>query len=168
MVGWARGGTLSRLARLPLKASLLLVTAVLLVLAARLPGIPREAGGTLTGAGYVAALGALWFNRAIPWCPAVLVGAALNCAVILANHGRMPVVQHPLGQTDLLRADAGTAVLDSQHVLATPHTPLALLGDSIPLGLGGHGLVASPGDLLMALGIAALLQAGMRAEDSSA
>jgi hypothetical protein len=137
------------------------------VLAARIPGIPVEAGGILTGAGYVAALGALWFNRALPWSPAVLVGAALNCAVILANGGRMPVVRHPLGQAGLHWADAGTAVMDSHHVLATPHTPLALLGDSIPLGLGGRGFVASPGDLLMAAGIAGLLQAAMRAEDSS-
>jgi len=119
-------------------------------------------------AGYLAALAALWINRSIPWCVAVLAGAALNSAAILANGGRMPVAPSALGSAGAPLAHAVVAGGDPRHVLARPGAPLALLGDTLALGIGGVGLVVSPGDLVMAIGLAALVQAAMRAEASVA
>lgn len=149
-----------------MRALPLLAAAVLLVASARAPWVPPEDARVLLTAGYLAALGALWLNRTVPWCAVVLAGTALNAAAIVAGGGRMPVSPAALAPAGaaLLRAVAAGA--DPRHVLAGPHTLAALLGDRVPLGAGRFAVVASPGDLLMALGIAGLVQAAMSAEDS--
>lgn len=116
--------------------------------------------------GYLAAVGMLWLNRAQPWFPAVLLGTALNSAAILANGGRMPVSRPALeriGGSLAARIEAG---VDPRHILAGPGTPFGFLGDQLAIGYRGFGLILSPGDLLLASGIAGLVQAAMRAEDS--
>ncbi len=149
-----------------MRALPVLAAAVLLVVSARAPWMPPEAGRILVTTGYLAALGALWVNRTVPWCAVVLAGTALNAAAIVAGGGRMPVSPAALTSAGgaLLRAMAAGA--DPRHVLATPRTLPALLGDSVPLGAGRFAVVVSPGDLLMALGIAGLVQAAMSVEDS--
>jgi hypothetical protein len=140
-----------------------------LVLLARAPWVPLEAGRLLIGGGYLAALLVLWYNRDRPWIPLVLAGTALNTLVILVNGGRMPIAPGALfgiGQRPLLDGIAQEGV-DPRHLLAGPGTPLALLGDRVPLHIGRFGAVASPGDLLMAAGVACFLWAAMSAAEPS-
>ncbi len=118
--------------------------------------------------GYLAALRMLWLNRAQPWFPLLLLGTALNGAAILANGGRMPVSRTALERIGGALVAAVDAGADPRHVLAGPGTPLGFLGDQVALGYPGAGLIVSPGDLLLACGIAGLVQWGMRQEDSIA
>lgn len=136
MIGWARRGRVGALAGLSFRALPLLGIAAFLVVLARVPGTPATIARVLVGAGYLGALIVLWLNRTHPWILVVLLGAALNAAVILANGGRMPV---PVG----------------------PGTPLASLGDILAVEIGGVGVAVSPGDVAMAAGIAGFVQAAM-------
>jgi len=165
-IGWARGGRSGRLARLPLRAFPLLAFAVVLVLVARAPWTPSDVGRILTSLGYLAALGALWLNRARPWIRVVLLGTALNSIAILANGGRMPVSRGALLRLGGPLTVAVEAGADPRHIFAGPATPFGFLGDLFTFHLGRFGVVLSPGDLLMAAGIAGLVQAAMRGEDS--
>ncbi len=108
-------------------------------------------------AGYLAALVVLWLNRDHPWVPLVGAGAALNSLVIVVNKGQMPILPAALTSTGY----APLGIVDIRHIVAGPGTPLAVLGDSLPLHVGRFGAVVSPGDLLIALGIAGFIQAAM-------
>jgi len=108
-------------------------------------------------AGYLAVLVMLWLNRDRPWIPLVGVGAALNSLVIVVNKGQMPILPAALISTGY----APLGIVDIRHIVAGPGTPLAVLGDSLPLHVGRFGAVVSPGDLLIALGIAGFIQAAM-------
>jgi len=141
---------------------------VLLVLAARAPWTPAPVARILIILGYLGALVVLWLNRAQRWCPVVLLGTALNTAAILANAGRMPVGRPALERIDGPLSVALKAGADPRHVLAGPSTPLGFLGDQVAVGGWGGGLIVSPGDVVLAFGIAGLVQAAMRGEDSSA
>ncbi len=146
----------------------MLIIAVLLVLAARLPWISPRAAHALTSIGYLAALGGLWLNRAHGWVGVVLVGTASNALAIIANGGRMPVGHEALLHLGGQFRAAMAAGVDPRYVMATPGTPLAFLGDHVAVGAGRLGAILSPGDLLMGLGIAGLVQAAMCAEDPGA
>lgn len=154
---------MSRLFRLPLHALPLLVLAALLIAAARSPWPPPAATRLLTTLGYLTAVAALWLDRRQAWFPVVLAGVALNGLVIIANGGRMPVASAALARLGGLLAGGVAAGADPRHVMAGPDTPLGFLGDRIALTAGGAGTILSPGDLLMAVGIAGALQAAMAA-----
>ena len=140
---------------------------MLLVLLARAPWIPPSAGRALVGAGYLLALAILWLNRAHPWILVVLLGTALNTAAILANGGRMPVSHDALSHVAHPLVFALNPESDPRHVLAGPGSPMSFLGDVLALAIGGIGVIVSPGDLLMAAGIAGLVQASMRRQPRS-
>ncbi len=161
MIGWARRGRVSALADLSFRALPLLGVAAFLVLLAHAPGMPLPAGGVLVGAGYLAALGFLWLNRTHSGIPGVLLGAALNAAAILANGGRMPVSEAALSRIAHPVIPGLRPGTDARHVAAGPGTPLSFLGDVLAVGAGGVGAVVSPGDVVMAMGIAGLVQAAM-------
>ena len=135
------------------------VAMALLALAAPLPQIVAQA---LQGAGYLLALAALWHNRRHPWSLPVLIGLGLNAAVIALNGGRMPVAPDALARLWRGLDPAGAVIgLDARHVIAGPGARLAMLGDTIALGVGRAGVIASPGDLLMALGVGGFVQGQM-------
>ena len=161
MIGWVRRGRLSGLADFPFRAIPVLGIAVLLVLLARAPGIPPSAGRALVGAGYVLALATLWLNRGHPWILVVLLGTVLNTAAIIANGGRMPVSRDALSHIAHPLVLAFHPEGDPRHVLAGPGSPLSFLGDVMALEIAGIGVIVSAGDLLMAVGIAGLVQATM-------
>lgn len=115
----------------------------------------------LLGAGYLAALISLWLNRHRAWLRVVLLGAALNAAAILANGGRMPVSGAALSRIAHPLMPAVHSGADPRYVLAGPGTPLSILGDILAVEVGGVGVVLSPGDVLMAVGIAGFVQAAM-------
>ena len=115
----------------------------------------------LLGAGYLAALISLWLNRHHAWLRVVLLGAALNAAAILVNGGRMPVSGAALSRIAHPLIPAVHSGADPRYVLASPGTPLSILGDILAVEVGGVGVVLSPGDVLMAVGIAGFVQAAM-------
>jgi hypothetical protein len=129
-----------------------------------MPPTPAAAARVLQGAGYLAAIAVLWQNRAHPWMLPILVGLGLNSLVIALNGGRMPVSQDALLHvTHAIDPQAAAASLDTRHVTTDPGTRLGIFGDVVPLGVGAFGVVLSPGDCLMALGLGGFVQAEMRA-----
>jgi hypothetical protein len=164
-IGRLRGGRLANLARFSPRWVLLLVVAVAAVMAARLAVVPPALARRLVTGGYVLAVTGLAVNLRLPWLWLALAGAVLNTAVIAANGGRMPV------SAQVIRDVSARLMLGGAtgpfYVLAGPHTALAPLGDTLPLIAGGMGVILSPGDVLLALGVAATVQAGMRVRPSA-
>lgn len=159
VIGRLRGGRLSNLARLSPRWLLLLVLAVAAVTAARVSVVPFNFARRLVIGGYVLAVAGLAANLRLPWLWLALAGAVLNTAVIAANGGRMPV------SAQVIREVSARLVLSGAtgpfYVLAGPRTALAPLGDTLPLVAGGVGVILSPGDVLLALGVVGTVQAGM-------
>jgi hypothetical protein len=160
VIGWARGGRLGSLGQVSLKNLWLVGIAVGLVLVARLPWLPSGIARAALAGGYLGALVALWQNRQLPWMLLVFFGLGLNSVVIALNEGRMPISGHALISAAQLH-DPPALAGDPRYLVAGPRTPLAALGDTLPLRIGGFGTVLSPGDLLMALGLAGFIQAQM-------
>jgi hypothetical protein len=163
-MGWVRGGHIAAIGRARLRAVPFLGVAVLLVLLARLPSLVPDAARVLGAAGYLTALIVLWQNRAQPWVIVIFLGLGLNSLVLSLNGGRMPVSGEALAR---IGHPAGVGAANwptSRHVLAGPNTRLAVLGDTLSARIGSAGVVASPGDLAMALGIAGFVQSRMRDE----
>jgi hypothetical protein len=138
----------------------MLVLAVTFIGAARGPWFSSSAP-ILTSLGFLTAVAALWLDRARAWVPVALAGTALNALAIIANRGRMPVNPAALNRLAGGMHEVAARGLDSRHVLAGPGTPFGFLGDQIAVILGRAGTILSPGDLLMAAGIAGALQAAM-------
>lgn len=161
-IGRLRGGRLANLARLSPRWVLLLIIAVAAVMAARVAAVPSGLARKLVTGGYVLAVAGLAVNLRLPWLWLAFAGAVLNTAVIAANGGRMPVSAQVIRDVSARLVLGG--VTGPFYVLAGPHTALAPLGDSLPLVVGGAGVILSPGDVLLALGVAATVQAGMVTE----
>ncbi|HKV44695.1 MAG TPA: DUF5317 family protein [bacterium] len=158
-IGWARGGCIRALGSVPLKNLPFLGIAVVLVLVARAARVPLPGARALLAAGDLGALVVLWRNRRLPWMSVLFIGLALNTLVMLANGGRMPVTAKVLG---LVALGSG----DPWYTVAGPDTRWALLGDVLPVRIGGLGAVLSVGDLLMAIGLAGFVARQMRREAS--
>jgi hypothetical protein len=161
-IGRLRGGRPANLAHLNPRALLLLVVAVAAVTAARTAppyGVPVETARLLVVGGYVLALAGLAANLRVPWLWLAGAGVALNAVAVAANGGRMPV------SPAVLRAAAAGVLVGGTtgpfYVVAGPSTPVAMLGDTIPVVVHGVGAILSPGDALLAVGLAATVQAGM-------
>jgi hypothetical protein len=122
------------------------------------PGWP-QVGGLMYIASFVFALLFLVANRAKPGFWLILVGLALNLAVITANGGQMPG-----NPAQLQRAGMIEATLEhlngrwSPFGVAGPGTPLAFLGDVVfvPMPFREPTLV-SIGDLVISLGVFAFV-----------
>ena len=113
-------------------------------------------------AGYLVAIFALWQNRAAPWVLVIVLGLALNSLALAANGGRMPVSGEALSGAGGPIALGAETVLTPRYVLAGPGTRMTALGDSLSVRIGNAGVVLSPGDVVMALGLAAFVQRRMR------
>ena len=151
LVGWARGGSLERLGTLPLRRRRLVVAALLAQLGGALVGGPAYAVGLAAGAGL--ALAFLVGNRGTRGTGLVGLGFALNALVVGAN-GAMPVSASAASRAGLPVLDL---VLDTRHELQTPGTRLPALGDVVPVPLPLRPEVVSPGDVLVAAGLAQLV-----------
>ncbi len=140
----------------------LLGVAVAMALLALAAPLPETVARILQGSGYLLALVVLWQNRSRPWSLPILVGLGLNTVVIWLNGGRMPIGPDALARLSRGIDLAGAAgSLDTRHALAGPSTRLAVLGDTIAVSVGRVGVIASPGDLLMALGLGGFVQGQM-------
>ena len=157
MVGYLAGGGLERLGELRLRRRWLLLLAALGQFVGAVLGPP--AYGVGLGLSAVLAATFLVVNRGVHGTALVALGLGAN-AVVVGLNGSMPVSADASGRAgvstqSLLRAD------DPRHELANDDTRLRLLGDVIPVPLPGRPQVVSPGDVLIAAGLAELVVVGM-------
>ena len=162
--GWLRGGRLFRLSRLPLRWVLVLPVPFIirsLLLNARVgdAGFLEAWAPWLQSVAYGLLVLLAVVNRHLPGSSYLLAGTGANALVIVANGGRMPVSEAAIhiAARDAERGVALNTLLAEQsltHELLTPDTRLPWLADIIPLP---HPFpfpsVASPGDVLIALGL---------------
>ena len=162
--GLWHGGALVHFARLPFRWPLLFLIGLVLRASAFSPLLPDGSPVLLLYALALACLlGGMLVNRRIVGIELVLLGLALNAAVILANGGAMSVSAEALrlvGHYDfaLRLRDEGSI----GHVqLSPPDTQLRALADIIPLSpLPGLRIVASVGDLFVAAGTLVIFYVG--------
>ncbi|HEX7138179.1 MAG TPA: DUF5317 domain-containing protein [Vicinamibacterales bacterium] len=154
-LGLLGGGNLSNLARLKFRWPLVLVAAVALRYVVIFTPLSRVEGAQYVYAASLAliVLWTVWHLRLLPGVWMVTLGGALNLIVVLANGGRMPVdailAASQLGGILAHRGHIG------QYTVMGPDTHLGFLGDW--LSLGPLPEVYSPGDVLIARGIALVI-----------
>jgi hypothetical protein len=163
LLGFVLGGSVSPLATLPLRGRWLVVVTVVAQAAGGLAAWGADSSAAYAMGLTTSALAALGFclrNLQVRGVPLVTLGLLLNAMVVLAN-GAMPV-----SMAAAARAGTSTASIaagsDPRHVLAGDATTLRNLGDIVPVPLPLQPEVASPGDVLVAAGLAELLCLGMR------
>jgi len=169
----ARGGSLQALVTLLLRVrgTGVLLAALAVQVALYLPPLRTaplvaHAGGALyvVSLGLVAA-GALANWRLGPAARVAILGVVLNMTVIVANGGYMPVSAVALRMVRgarTVREITDGHMFNNAH-LATSATRLGVLSDVIPVRIArGLGNVYSVGDILLALGVMALIYQAMR------
>jgi len=159
-----RGGRLSNLADIELRAWWLLVVAVLLQFSTRL--LPSSAGGETLGVAMVlVSFGLLMLmvllNRDRDGMWLAGLGALMNFTVIAVNGG-MPVM------LEAAQAASGFTVAfpdlsgSFKHIPLTETTQLTFFADVIPLRLASFGQVISLGDVFLAVGLGRFLEHELR------
>ena len=156
-VGWLLGGSLDRLGLVPLTDRWLVVAAFGAQLVGSLLGGPAYALGLLGSAGL--ALAFLHRNRGVRGTGLIALGLLSNALVVSLN-GAMPVSVHAAARSGADLRDVMTG-LDPRHELAGSGTRLPWLADVVPVRLPLRPEVVSPGDVLLAAGIAQLVVLGM-------
>jgi hypothetical protein len=156
--GLAIHGRLDHLARLTFRWPWLVVAALVVREAAVLTPLRNIDGIQYVYAASLAVLvgWTLWHINRIRGIWLVAIGSALNLVVIAANGGRMPVAPELAGSL-IQRGHLG------QYTLMGSATHLNWLADWIALR-GGPPEAYSPGDLVVALGIAVVIALAMRSE----
>jgi len=163
-VGYALDGTWSRLTSLRLRWRRLVVAAVIAQSGGALLGIlgygdPRRAYVVgLTASAFCAVLFCAR-NLRVAGVPLVTLGLLSNAVVVAAN-GAMPVSIVAALHAGVPISDIA-AGRDSRHEIAGEGTTWRRLGDVIPVPLPVRSEVVSPGDVLVAAGLAELVVLGM-------
>ncbi len=159
-VGLAAGGPIGA-GEEPVRGWPLLLLAVLAQAGGALFGITGYRVGLLLSALLAGVF--LARNRRLAGVPLVTLGLLLNALVVTAN-AAMPVSRYAAARAGV---DFATAVpaTDPRHEPAGDATRLAALGDVVPLALPPHREVVSPGDCLLAAGLALLLIRGGRSRE---
>jgi Family of unknown function (DUF5317) len=156
-VAVAAGG--DRLLGLHVRAVRLLVAAAVLQLVGGTlaPGSAAVRVPTVTLSALLVAL-FLWGNWQVAGVPLIAAGLLLNGVVVAVNFA-MPVSVSAAARAGL---EPGQLRLgdDAFHERAGPGTRLSYLGDTIPVALPLRPQVVSPGDVLVAAGVALLLVTG--------
>lgn len=157
-VGRLAGGRVGELGHLPLRNGWLVLVAVVAQAAGSFAGGSLYALGLVVSAALVAVF--LVGNRRIAGTALVAAGLLVN-ALVVALNGAMPVSSEASGKAGVSTQDlvAGT---DPRHELADSATRLRALGDVVPVLLPFRPEVVSPGDVLIAAGLAQLVVVGMR------
>jgi len=163
-VGYALGGTWSRLIAMRLRWRRLIVAAVIAQSGGALLGLlgygdPRRAYVIGLAASALCAAAFCAWNLRVAGVPLVTLGLLANATVVAVN-GAMPVSVSAASR-------AGVSVIeiaaghDDRHKIADSGTGLRLLGDVIPVPLPVRSEIVSPGDVLVAAGLAELVVMGM-------
>ena len=164
------GGRIERLVNLNIRHLVVIFIALIIqysVAFSSTLGLPTLAhySGELITLSYVLLLIGLFANRHIPSFWIIIIGSALNAAVILANGGRMPVSVEALTAAGLEQyiplLEKGNHL---KHILLTEATHLPWLADFISLHKSYYpgGNVISPGDILIYSGLFLVVQRVMR------
>jgi hypothetical protein len=158
MLGLLLGGRVGQLGHLALRQGWLVLVAVVAQAGGAFAGGSLYPLGLALSALLVA--GFLAWNRSIRGTGLIALGLLGNALVVGLN-GAMPVSAHASGRAGISTQDllAGT---DPRHELASADTSLRELGDVIPVLLPLHPEIVSPGDVLVAAGLAQLVVLGMR------
>jgi hypothetical protein len=148
--GLVTGGNIGNLARLRFRWPWLIFAAVIVREAVALTPLNRVSGAQYL---YVISLAAIlawtiWNVNRFHGLWLVATGAAVNLLVVTVNGGRMPVAHEFVGA--LVRHG-----VSGQYTVMGPGTQLNLLGDWISLYPVPE--VYSPGDVLIAIGLAILV-----------
>jgi hypothetical protein len=164
-VGYLTGGSVGRLAELPMRSRWLVAAAAVAQVGGGLISLfgTAAAGATYPAAAMTAALLVAAFlarNRRLPGIALVAMGLASN-AVVVAWNGVMPVSAAAARRAGVALGPLAAGI-DPRHALAGAHTVLAALGDVIAVPLPLHPEVVSIGDTLIAAGLGLLVFTGMR------
>ena len=159
LLGWARGGDLDRLGHLPLRDKRLVVAALAVQVVGSVAGGWRYPVGLAVSALLVAAF--LVRNRGVQGTGLVAAGLLLNALVVGIN-GAMPVSGDAMGRARLSTQDIISGA-DPRHELVDDGTHLPWIADQIPVLLPRHPEIVSPGDVMVAAGLAELVVLGMGA-----
>jgi hypothetical protein len=162
--GYALGGSWSRLTTLHLRRRRFVVAAVVAQTGGALIGVvgaadPRQS--YVWGLALSAACAALFClqNLRVSGVPLVTLGLLLNATVVAVN-GAMPVSIAAALRAGIPIADIAAGD-DPRHEIADGGTTWRSLGDVIPVPLPARPEVVSPGDVLVAAGLAELVAVGM-------
>lgn len=127
----------------------------LLLLIAIIPQIGTMSGGhSLALLGVTTSAAALWClsNRSLAGSWIIAVGLISNALPMAAYGGRMPIHHSTLSQLGITAA-SGTLLAESKDIVTASQSPIMWLADWIllptPLGM----IAASPGDVVLVLGI---------------
>ncbi|HEU5034090.1 MAG TPA: DUF5317 family protein [Mycobacteriales bacterium] len=163
-VGWAGGGSWARLSALTLRRRRLVVAAVLAQAGGAAVGVlgvadPRRAYVVGLAVSALCAAAFCARNLRVAGVPLITLGLAANAVVVAAN-GAMPVsivaaLHAGVPTTEIAAGD------DPRHEIAGTGTALRSLGDVIPVPLPVRPEIVSPGDVLVAAGLAELVAVGM-------
>ncbi len=150
LAGIVTGGKLGNTANLSFRWPWFVLAALVVREATALTPLSRIDGMQYVYAAALAALVAwtIWHIRRLRGALIVAIGAALNLVVVIANGSRMPVASALAGHL----VEQGHA---GQYVVMGSTTNLNWLADwiGVPGALGG---AYSPGDVVIAIGIAAV------------
>lgn len=156
---WLTGRGLAELADSRLKGEVPLLGMMVLQLAVpnlTLAGYAARIAFVAWAITFPAMIWIAWTNRRNPGMPLVAVGLLLNMVVIFANAG-MPVAPQAVA---FVKSGAQVIIPagDFVHIAANSATRFLWLADILPIsGPAWLRSVASPGDCLLAAGIAAFL-----------
>ena len=157
LVGWLGGGSLTRLGGVVLRRRRLVVAALFVQAFGTVLGGPLYPLALVASAVLVVAFLAL--NRGLRGTGLVALGLLANALVVGAN-GAMPVSLDASA-----RAGVSTQALltgaDLRHESSDRRTRLPWLADVVPVPLPVRAEVISPGDVLVAAGLAQLVVVGM-------
>ena len=171
-LGLLDGGRPANLGRLELRHGWVFVLALLVQLFAALrlapdPRVPLPLAGGSLWLSYLGVLAGIWLNRRLPGLLVIGLGVLLNVLATTPHGGLMPVTPEALQiagrpvPATLPPLDARPYVSSKDIVLPREQVPLWPISDrfAIPRGWPLAG-VFSPGDVLVALGIAWVLAHG--------
>ncbi|MGH8825901.1 MAG: DUF5317 family protein [Jiangellaceae bacterium] len=157
-IGYARGGSLTALLRLPLRRNRLVLTALSLSVLGVLVGwLWEPLLGVLSALSWLTVAFYAWVNRAVPGATLVAVGLAANGLALLLN-GAVPVATDAVTRAG---ADPTVVVGPSGREPTGPDTLLPWLGKTVPVAFPPRPEVVSPGDVAVSAGLALTVGMGM-------
>ena len=157
-IGYAQGGSLAGLTRLPRRRNRLLLTALSLSVLGVLCGwLWEPLLGVLSALSWLTVAFYAWVNRAVPGAALVAIGVAANGLVLLLN-GAVPVSADAAARAG---ADPIAVVGPAGREPMGPDTRLPWLAKTVPVAFPPRPEVVSPGDAAVAAGLAVVAGVGM-------